>query len=548
MTRRWLDQAPPSREAEDVQRLLRGLEAEPPPGAAERVWRRGVGPAARAPRPVRLRWAPALGALATAALAVALWPRALEAPAGAEVIAVRGEAYHEASARAVSVGQSLALGSAVRVAAGARVTLRLDGTELALEGPAEVRLDAEELSLEAGRLEIAPTARALAIVAAPWRAELAAEASATVTRDSRGGLTIEARTEGVRVGGPEPEQALTSGQRWSRAGRPSEGATPEARSTAASAGGDPVAQDTHGDPAAEVAVVAHDERRPSLPVEAPRTAPEHAGMEGRARREVSPTPRAPVAASRVEATHAVVRPESARATPARAEAARDAEAVAAARAPRPAPGATALPPASPPVEATPAIPERWDEDLAYRRARAERDPAAALALYDALIIHRGALAPAASLQAAELQLRQGAFEDAHQRYTALLAEAPRGPLAPEAHLGAVEALVRLGRLDAAREALDAAGAADRALAASPELAFLRAELARRAGRCEDAVPDYRRAQTGRSADDAAYNLAWCLLTLDEDEGRVALRAYLDQHPQGRHAAKARARLHSATKE
>jgi hypothetical protein len=101
MTRRWLDQAPPSREAEDVQRLLRGLDAEPPPGAAERVWRRGVGPAARAPRPVQLRWASALGALATAALAVALWPRVLEAPAGAEVIAVRGAAYHDASARAV---------------------------------------------------------------------------------------------------------------------------------------------------------------------------------------------------------------------------------------------------------------------------------------------------------------------------------------------------------------------------------------------------------------------------------------------------------------
>jgi hypothetical protein len=85
MTRRWLDQAPPSREAEDVQRLLRGLDAEPPPGASERVWRRGVGPAARAARPERPRWLLAVGALATAALAVALWPRALEAPAGAQV-------------------------------------------------------------------------------------------------------------------------------------------------------------------------------------------------------------------------------------------------------------------------------------------------------------------------------------------------------------------------------------------------------------------------------------------------------------------------------
>lgn len=545
MTRRWLDQAPPSREAEDVQRLLRGLDAEPPPGASERVWRRGVGPAARAARPERPRWLLAVGALATAALAVALWPRALEAPAGAQVIAVRGEAYHDASARAVSVGQSLALGSALRVEAGARVTLRLDGTELALEGPAEVRLDAAELTLDAGRLEIAPAARALAIVAAPWRAELAADASAVLMRDSRGALTIEARTEGVRVRGPEPEQALAPGQRWSRSGRPGDTATRASAVQLEPTTDEGRALDAPIAPAVVTAPAATAERG----ARAPAAGPVRRGATPREAR--SPGDGGERSAARIRegvrgGTDAVVARASddRRGAPEARPRATDVETE------RPAPGAAVLPtaPVPPAVSATPAIPERWDEDLAYRRARAERDPQAALALYDALIAHRGALAPAASLQAAELQLRQGAYEDAHRRYTALLAEAPRGPLAPEAHLGAVEALVRLGRLDAAREALDAAGAADRALAASPELAFLRAELARRAGRCEDAVPDYRRAKAGRSADDAAYNLAWCLLTLDEDEGRVALRAYLEQHPQGRHADKARARLHSTKKE
>jgi hypothetical protein len=539
-----LDQAPPSREAEDVQRLLRELDVEPPRGAAERVWRRGVGPAAPARRRALPRWAPALGALATAALAVALWPRGVEAPEGAHVIAVRGEVHEATRAERVAVGQRLAPGATVRASDGGHVRLSLGGTALSLEGPAELRIDAEELTLSAGRLEIAPAARALAIVAAPWRAELEAGGSAELTRDARGGLSVEARASGVRVLGPEPAQALGAGQRWSSPGRPLEAATTEAVRPATIEERTRAASDSSaGRPAGEVVAGVSDEpARRGGSARAPEgrgsVGVERADVEGRVGREASRTRPDPVAAKRE-----VARPEAAGSTT-HAEAAR-----AAAVAERPAPGAAPLPPTpSPSAVPTPAIPERWDEDLAYRRARAERDPDVALRLFDVLIAHEGALAPAASLQAAELQLRRGVYKDAHRRYTALLAQAPRGPLAPEAHLGAVEALVRLGRLDAAREALEAAVVADRALAASPELAFLKAELARRAGRCEDAVPDYRRAQAGRSADDAAYNLAWCLLTLDEDEGRGALRAYLEQHPRGRHADKARARLHSATKE
>lgn len=545
MTRRWLDQAAPSPEAEEVQRLLRGLDVEPPPGAAERVWRRGVGPVSRAPRPLAWRWAPALGALAMAALAVALWPRAVEAPQGAQVVAVRGDVHEAARSDRLAVGQQLAPGTTVRASASALVRLDLAGTELVLEGPAELRIDAEALALRAGRLELAPAARALAIVAGAWRAELAAGGSAELTVDADGGLSIEARAAGVRVVGPEASHALRPGQRWSRPARPLEAAATEAVRPATHEAG--VASDTPAArPAGEVVAGLSDEPpRAAAPGRARgdrgASGVERGDVDGRGGREAMRARRAPAVAQRE-----VSRPESAG-----AEARGDTAAAPAVPAvvERPAPGAAVLPPTpSPSAASTPALPELWDEDLAYRRARAERDPTVALRLFDSLVAHGGALAPAASLQAAELQLRRGAYDDAHRRYTALLAAAPRGPLAPEAHLGAVEALVRLGRLEAAREALDAAGAADRALAASPELAFLRAELARRAGRCEDAVPDYRRAQAGRSADDAAYNLAWCLLTLDEDEGRAALRAYLEQHPRGRHADKARARLHSATKE
>jgi hypothetical protein len=187
------------------------------------------------------------------------------------------------------------------------------------------------------------------------------------------------------------------------------------------------------------------------------------------------------------------------------------------------------------------------EDLAAARAaRAASDPRRALALYEQLATHSGPTAENAMYEIGGIyhdQLKQPAKAiAAWDRYRTRF---PRGLLRAEADLSVIDTLA----------SLDAAGSSDGGLRTLNEaLAFLkryphserRGEVARVAGDlyrgrkdCRAALDFYRAALNAKiapeDADDASFGQAACLYELRDEGTAAALRAYVGEHPRGRHA-------------
>jgi hypothetical protein len=200
----------------------------------------------------------------------------------------------------------------------------------------------------------------------------------------------------------------------------------------------------------------------------------------------------------------------------------------------------------------PAAPASSEEDLrdredlaAARAARAASDPRRALALYEQLATHSGPTAENAMYEIGGIyhdQLKQPAKAiAAWDRYRARF---PHGLLRAEADLSVIDTLA----------SLDAPGSSDGGLRTLNEaLAFLkryphserRGEVARVAGDiyrgrkdCRAALDFYRAALNAKiapeDADDASFGQAACLYELRDEGATAALRAYVSEHPRGRH--------------
>lgn len=123
---------------------------------------------------------------------------------------------------------------------------------------------------------------------------------------------------------------------------------------------------------------------------------------------------------------------------------------------------------------------------------------------------------------------------------------PRGVLAEEVHLAILDAQLATG-------SPEALATADRFLTAHPastqrgEVHAVGATLRHRAGDCAGALAQYDAAiaatLAARRREEALYGRASCLDTLRRrDEAAAAYRLYLEAHPEGRFAARARARV------
>lgn len=503
MTRRWVDAPANGPEAERVQALLRGADEAPPAGAQQRVWRRLDATHSGTTRG-RRRWAGAVVAVAATAGAVLFFqgrePRG-DAASGPVIGALE---------RAPEVRRSWVVGTTVQAAAGERVVVPGPSDTLALLGPGTVLLGAEDVTLLAGRIEVRADpsrSQALAVIVGAWRVELR---SGVVTLG--GAVVVEAGDQPALVQGADGRSSwVPRGARWQ--------SDTEARADRGAAQAPALDRPVPGGALLGERDGRRDEpqRRAPTPREeaATRVAGPRPGAEAVGDARSGP-------ALGTDRTRVGVEPAPSDVTPPIAEARGSAG--------RSELSSEPLPPRGP----------VWDEEAAYRRARAERDVTRAVRIYDEVVAHGGALAEVSAVQAAEAQLRAGSFVDALRRFELAVARWPAGALAPEARLGAIECLVRLGRSAEARRGLDAIIAADPAHAESAR--FLRAELLRRAGRCDAAVEDYRAVTSGRRGDDAAFHLAGCLLADDEDAGQRALEVYLERYPGGRHAAEARGRL------
>lgn len=195
-------------------------------------------------------------------------------------------------------------------------------------------------------------------------------------------------------------------------------------------------------------------------------------------------------------------------------------------------------PGGPRLERPEAPPEALD--ALYRRAVAEREPDAAVALFDRVAAAPGPFAEIAGHQAVRRRMAQGQLQDALRRLDALEARFPDGAHLPELWLSRVECRVALGAPGAARPDLDAYLARWPGTPRAGDLFFLRAELHRAAGGLLDAAADYARVSGGAHAEEAAYLGAWCLAEARAPGARAAALAYLARYPAGRFAEEARA--------
>lgn len=199
-----------------------------------------------------------------------------------------------------------------------------------------------------------------------------------------------------------------------------------------------------------------------------------------------------------------------------------------------------IPAARPRTEPAPVpAPGPTDWGVVYRRARAERNAARAIAMFDEVAANDAKLATVARYQAARRTRRSRRFAEAITRFSKLIGT----DFDQEARLEIIECRLRTGDLSGAKRDLDAYIGAHAKSARSADVRFLRADLARRSGRCADALDDYAAAAKSRHADDAKYLRAWCLFELGRDaEGRNAMKKYVEDHPKGAHVVDARKKL------
>lgn len=546
-------------------KLLRGFDPAPPPHAQARVWRR----LAEREQGQRRPWKAAMGLCALAAGLGLFYVSVPKATAPARVIAARGAV--ELSVLPGSEGR-LQPGTKITVGRGGELRMTVGGASAQLLPLSEATVVAIQeipaLELSAGAIEVlvpAEETQSLMVIAGRARLEIPRGAAALIERTGAEALAVAVRQGSVVVSGDGSRTVVEAGETRRFGGSGAAGASASLAPTAeparaavelaaAPAVEPPVAAEPapRADPAAEPAVAPRHERpEPSV----------HRASRGRQTRRPTEAGGSSAAPSSMPVpTREAATPTREAVTPTREAATPTREAVtltheAATTAPTtrekpltPPPGsepATAsptpeIPRPSPRVEA-PAAPS-FDEAAVYRRARTSKALPEALRLYDEVRDHRGPLAEVAAHQAANLLLRSERYAEAAARLEQALALFPLGALAQDGRLSLIECRIRQSDLGRAKQDLDRFLADYPGSERSPDLRFVRAEIARRSERCEAAVPDYKAAAGGRNADDAAYFLAWCAMQTSEAEGRAALDAYLSQFPRGKHAAQARARL------
>ena len=190
-----------------------------------------------------------------------------------------------------------------------------------------------------------------------------------------------------------------------------------------------------------------------------------------------------------------------------------------------------------------APPKQPSAGQAYRSAVAERDPAKAIAMLDRVGAGSSSWAEVAAHRAALASMQLGRFGDATDRLERLRKRFPNGSYDQEARLSLIECRVQLGKLPRASADLAAFLARYPASERSGELRFLRAEIARKDGRCADAIADYQAVGSSRRAEDALYFEAWCAMqTGDDTTATSILERYVARYPKGRHAERANAAL------
>ena len=192
-----------------------------------------------------------------------------------------------------------------------------------------------------------------------------------------------------------------------------------------------------------------------------------------------------------------------------------------------------------PPEVTPEIPAPIDWEALYRQARAERDPAIAIPMFDRLAKSGSAWAEVSAFQAARLEMLRNRCQEAVDRFMTMMG----GTYDSEARLDVIECQLKLSDLVSAQRSLDNFLRIHPESERQADLRFLRAELMRKRGRCSDAIADYQAAESSRRADDAMYFGAWCMLDVGKTEdGLTTLRRYLEKFPEGRHAGEAKKKL------
>ena len=195
-----------------------------------------------------------------------------------------------------------------------------------------------------------------------------------------------------------------------------------------------------------------------------------------------------------------------------------------------------------PTERAPGAAPITDRE-AYRRAVAARDPSDALQQLDRIAGGASSYAELAAYRAAVLTMRLGRHGDAAGRLEGIRGKFPAGTLEQEVHLSLIECRTQLGHLPKANTEVASFLARYPKNERRGELRFLRGEIARKDGRCADAIEDYRAAASSRRAEDALYFAAWCALdTGDRAEGEAILRNYLERFESGRHASAAKRAL------
>lgn len=160
----------------------------------------------------------------------------------------------------------------------------------------------------------------------------------------------------------------------------------------------------------------------------------------------------------------------------------------------------------------------------------------------ALSLYRAIDAEAARFEVAKILADDGAAKSALEAFDAYLARHPKGRFEDVASMRRCEVLVTLGRLAKAESCLveyrrRPAGVRRR------QADLLYAELLRRGGRCAEAIGVFEKVLANRpsrsEAERARYRIAQCHVRAKAPAAKAAVDAYLEHHPNGRHAAEVR---------
>ncbi len=520
----------------DLAKLLtsaRDGSAQERVGARERIWKKVSGP--KAPIGWRLT---AFAAVAAAVAAVVLVPSTPEQPFG-RLTLVSGQVQSERSVPA-QVGELLFEGSKLKMAGASRAFARLEHAGILLSGTTRAQLSRSSLSLEAGTAAVA-----VAVQSGKFHVQADAfgiEVAGSVFQVKVGAeriVELFVHDGEVRVRGPATDVTVHAGESWSSA----------------------PGEDRAKMPAEDVATVRGLARKAGkefpLEVVGPRGA--DISLDGLA------IGRAPLTLLAAAGTHEVVAAIGSNKLSGKAVVDGSGLPFEIHIPPPIQPVKQVLPELAPPAEKVEApkpaevkAAATLQKKLAGSLEGDQRDTATyelarllgrrgkhaeALSLYAGLAAKSGAWAEQSQYEVGRLKLRHlddakgsvAAFAEYQQRF-------PKGALAHEVALSEIEAKLAMGA--SVQRELDQFLAAFPASERLDDVRFIRATVRRDQGDCDGAEADYATlVKHPRHGDDAFYFLAWCeQFRGHSNEARAQLTAYLQQFPNGRHGAEAKAAL------